>query len=73
MNMFKLKQNFTFPQSHDTSDLSENLISNAHQAQFIGYKRSVNTTTTTTTTTTTKNKHKPKHKQATLTTTKPIL
>ena len=72
MNMFKLKQNFTFPQSHDTSDLSENLISNAHQAQFIGYKRSVNTTTTTTTTTT-KNKHKPKHKQATLTTTKPIL
>ena len=69
MNMFKLKQIFTFPQSHDTSDLSEILISNAHQAQFIGYKRSVNTTTTTTTT----NKHKPKHKQATLTTTKPIL
>ena len=72
MNMFKLKQIFTFPQSHDTSDLSEILISNAHQAQFIGYKRSV-ITTTTTTTTTTKNKHKPKHKQATLTTTKPIL
>ena len=71
MNMFKLKQIFTFPQSDDTSDLSEILISNAHQAQFIGYKRSVNTTTTTTTTT--KNKHKPKHKQATLTTTKPIL
>ena len=70
MNMFKLKQIFTFPQSHDTSDLSEILISNAHQAQFIGYKRSVNTTTTTPTT---KNKHKPKHKQATLTTTKPIL
>ena len=70
MNMFKLKQIFTFPQSYDTSDLSEILISNAHQAQFIGYKRSVNTTTTTTTT---KNKHKPKHKQATLTTTKPIL
>ena len=69
MNMFKLKQIFTFPQSHDTSDLSEILISNAHQAQFIGYKRSVNTTTTTTT----KNKHKPTHKQATLTTTKPIL
>ena len=69
MNMFKLKQIFTFPQSHDTSDLSEILISNAHQAQFIGYKRSANTTTTTTT----KNKHKPKHKQATLTTTKPIL
>ena len=69
MNMFKLKQIFTFPQSHDTSDLSEILISNAHQAQFIGYKRSVNTTTTTTT----KNKHKPKHKQATLTTTKSIL
>ena len=69
MNMFQLKQIFTFPQSHDTSDLSEILISNAHQAQFIGYKRSVNTTTTTTT----KNKHKPKHKQATLTTTKPIL
>lgn len=68
MNMFKLKQIFTFPQSHDTSDLSEILISNAHQAQFIGYKRSVNTTTTTT-----KNKHKPKHKQATLTTTTPIL
>ena len=68
MNMFKLKQIFTFPQSHDTSDLSEILISNAHQAQFIGYKRSVNTTTTTTT----KNKHKAKHKQATLTTTKPI-
>ena len=68
MNMFKLKQIFTFPQSHDTSDLSEILISNAHQAQFIGYKRSVKTTTTTT-----KNKHKPKHKQATLTTTKPIL
>ena len=69
MNMFKLKQIFPFSQSHDTSDLSEILISNAHQAQFIGYKRSVNTTTTTTT----KNKHKAKHKQATLTTTKPIL
>ena len=71
MNMFKLKQIFTFPQSHDTSDLSEILISNAHQAQFIGYKRSVKATTTTTTKK--KNQHKPKHKQATLTTTKPIL